>query len=368
MAQIRFFQYLNENDINFQKVTTLDFIDNSEGFTMYYFKDGSKCNKQFIAPVNSETIKGYEFAEISNPNNKWILKKVEPTLSKEKPKTAVGKDGVIYEAPDISDFGLPKPKTRIDIIGKPFIIDDYIAPDDTEYYYQNIVKNNKEKEPIITTKNSKSFDFNDSTTIEVPKPASEFIILKDADVTSYIYDLDKNGVLHINADEFLRNIKSVQIEINGTACELSTEDFIENAITPKEEKVIEKVVEKEVLVKTSDTDIELGVNNDQKSLIDNMINMSNKTEYSIDIEFALNLPPSSIYKLIKTAYPKEMSKGFINILANRMQIKELKTSVADGLLAFYDEDIAEDFNTEVKEEQPANNIQKASRAKKATNN
>ena len=113
MAQIRYFQHLNENDLNFQKITTLDFIDNSEGFIMYYFKDGSKCNKSYIAPVNSETIKGYEFAEITSPNNKWTLKKVEPTLSKEKPKTAVGNDGILYEAPDISDFGLPKPKMRI---------------------------------------------------------------------------------------------------------------------------------------------------------------------------------------------------------------------------------------------------------------
>ena len=177
--------------------------------------------------------------------------------------------------------------------------------------------------------------------------------------------------MHINADEFLRNIKSVQIEIGGTACELSTEEFIENAITSKEEKIeekiVEKVVEKEVLVKTSDTDIELGVNNEQKSLIDNMINMSNKTEYSIDIEFALNLPPSSIYKLIKTAYPKEMSKGFINILANRMQVKELKTSVADGLLAFYDEDIAEEI-AEAEEEQSKTISKKALHTKKASTN
>lgn len=366
MAQIRYFQHLNENDTNFQKVTTLDFIDNSEGFTMYYFKDGSKCNKQFIAPVNSETISGYEFAEISDMNNKWGLKKVEPILSKEKPKTAVGNDGIIYEAPDISDFGLPKPKTRIDIIKKPFIINDYIEPDDAEYYYQNII-NNKEKEQV-TTKVSKSFDFNDSTTIiSAQKPESEFIILKDADVVSQAYRLDKDGILHIKAKDFLRNIKSVQIDINGNICELSTDDFIENAITPKEEKVVEKVVEKEVLVKTSDTDIDLGVNNDQKTLIDNMINMSNKTEYSIDIEFALNLPPSSIYKLIKTAYPEEMAKGFINILANRMQVKELKSSVADGLLAFYDEDIAEEI-AEAEEEQPKTASKKASHAKKTINN
>lgn len=339
MAQIRYFQHLNENDNNFQKVTTLDIIDNSEGFIMYYFKDGSKCNKQFIAPVNAETIKEYEFAEITNPNNKWELKKVEPTLSNEKPKTAIGNDGILYEAPDISDFGLPKPKTRIDIIRKPMIIENYKVPDDSEYYYQNIAKK-EQNAPSNKITESKTFDFNDSnTTISTPKPTSEFKILKDADVISYAYSLDKNGVLHINAEEFLKNIEAVQIDINGSICELSTEEFIENAITPKEEKVVEKVVEKEVLVKTSDTDIELGVNNDQKSLIDNMINMSNKTEYSIDIEFALNLPPSSIYKLIKTAYPEEMAKGFINILANRMQVKELKTSVAEGLLAFYDEDI-----------------------------
>ena len=99
-----------------------------------------------------------------------------------------------------------------------------------------------------------------------------------------------------------------------------------------------------------------------------MINMSNKTEYSIGIEFTLNLPSSSIYKLIKTAYPEEMSKGFINILANRMQVKELKTSVADGLLAFYDEDIAEEPVEEIDEEQQKSTSKKATRTKKTANN
>ena len=366
MAQIRFFQHLNEQDDNFQKVTTLDYIDNSEGFTMYYFKDGSRCNKSYIAPVNSETIKGYEFAEISNPNNKWILKKVEPTFSKEKPKPVVGKDGILYEAPDISEFGLPKPKMRVDIIGKPVIIENYNAPDDSEYYYQNI---DKKEQNTLSNKITEfeSFDFNDSNIINTTKSTAEFKMSKDVDVVSQAYRLDKNGVLHINAEDFLQNITSVQIDINGGICELSTEDFIENAITSKEEKVVEKVVEKEVLIKTSDTDIELGVNNDQKSLIDNMINMSNKSEYSIGIEFTLSLPPSSIYKLIKTAYPEEMAKGFINILANRMQVKELKTSVADGLLAFYDEDIAEEIAIDDEEEQKTS-FKKATRTKKTSNN
>lgn len=367
MAQIRFFQHLNEQDENFQKVTTLDYIDNSEGFTMYYFKDGSRCNKQYIAPVNANSIEGYEFAEVSSQYNIWKLNYVVPKV--EKVRTATNANGELVEAPSWEELtqSTAVRKPRIDVMGKPQKVENYKAPDDSEYFFDYDTYT-AQKQKTADVKESKSFDFNSNTNIHTSEPTSEFEVVKAADVISYAYSLDKNGVLHIIADEFLRNIKSVQIEIGGTICELSTEDFIENAITPTEEKVVEKVVEKEVLVKTSDTDIELGVNNDQKSLIDNMINMSNKTEYSIDIEFALNLPPSSIYKLIKTAYPEEMSKGFINILANRMQVKELKTSVADGLLAFYDEDIAEDFNTEVKEEQPKNNIQKASRTKKTANN
>jgi len=368
MAQIRFFQHLNEQDENFQKVTTLDYIDNSEGFTMYYFKDGSRCNKQYIAPVNANSIEGYEFAEVSSQYNIWKLKYIVPKA--EKIRTATNANGELVEAPTWEELthSTAARKPRIDVMAKPQKIENYKAPDDSEYFfdYDTYVA---QKQKHTDVKESKSFDFNDSNiTIEAPKPASKFEVAKDVDVISYSYSLDKNGVLHINADEFLRNIKSVQININGSICELSTEDFIENAITPKEEKVIEKVVEKEVLVKTSDTDIELGVNNEQKSLIDNMINMSNKTEYSIDIEFALNLPPSSIYKLIKTAYPEEMSKGFINILANRMQVKELKTSVAEGLLAFYDEDIAEDSNTEVEEELPKATSKKALHTKKTANN
>lgn len=368
MAQIRFFQHLNEQDDNFQKVTTLDYIDNSEGFTMYYFKDGSRCNKQYIAPVNANSIEGYEFAEVSSQYNIWKLNYVVPKV--EKVRTTTNANGELVEAPTWEELtqSTAVRKPRIDVMCKPQKVENYKTPDDSEYFfdYDAYVA---QKQKATDVKESKAFDFNDSnTTISAPTPTSKFEVVKDADVISYAYSLDKNGVLHIKAEDFLQKIKSVQIDINGSICELSTEDFIENAITPKEEKVVEKVVEKEVLVKTSDTDIELGVNNDQKSLIDNMINMSNKTEYSIDIEFALNLPPSSIYKLIKTAYPEEMSKGFINILANRMQVKELKTSVADGLLAFYDEDIAENFDIEDKEEQPKNNIQKASRTKKTVNN
>ena len=368
MAQIRFFQHLNEQDDNFQKVTTLDYIDNSEGFTMYYFKDGSRCNKQYIAPVNANSIEGYEFAEVSNQYNIWKLNYVVPKV--EKTRTATNANGELVEAPTWEELthSTAVRKPRIDVMAKPQKVENYKAPDDSEYFfdYDAYVAQNQKASDV---KESKTFDFNGGNiAISTAKPTEEFKILKDGDIVSHAYKLDKNGILHIKAEDFLQNIKSVQIDIDGSICELSTEDFIENAITPKEEKIIEKVIEKEVLVKTSDTDIDLGVNNDQKSLIDNMINMSNKTEYSIGIEFTLNLPPSSIYKLIKTAYPEEMARGFINILANRMQVKELKTSVADGLLAFYDEDIAEEIVLDAEEEQQKTTSKKVTRTKKTTNN
>ena len=298
MAQIRFFQHLNEQDENFQKVTTLDYIDNSEGFTMYYFKDGSRCNKQYIAPVNANSIEGYEFAEVSSQYNIWKLKYVVPKV--EKVRTATNANGELVEAPSWEELtqSTAARKPRIDVMGKPQKIENYKVPDDSEYFfdYDAYVDQKQKSVEVKEVKETKTFDFNsDNTTIGTSKPTEEFKILKDVDIVSHAYELDKNGILHINAEEFLKNINGIQININDNICELSTEDFIENAITPKEEKIVEKVVEKEVLVKTSDTDIELGVNNEQKSLIDNMINMSKKTEYSIDIEFALNLPTSSIY-------------------------------------------------------------------------
>ena len=42
-----------------------------------------------------------------------------------------------------------------------------------------------------------------------------------------------------------------------------------------------------------------------------------------------------------------MAKGFVNIIADRMQTLALKTAVAKGLLAYYDEDSSIETNEEV---------------------
>ena len=45
-----------------------------------------------------------------------------------------------------------------------------------------------------------------------------------------------------------------------------------------------------------------------------------------------------------------MDRGFVNIIANRMQVKELKNSVADGLMTFYDDEYINESNNEILEE------------------
>ena len=79
--------------------------------------------------------------------------------------------------------------------------------------------------------------------------------------------------------------------------------------------------------------------------IDNMIDMSTKEEFDIEMVLSLSLPPVSVYALLKSVYSDKMSSGFVNIIADRMNVKELKTAVASGLLAFYDDDIAQQSET-----------------------
>lgn len=353
MAQTRYFQHLNENDTDFQKVTTLEYIDNSEGFLMYYFKDGSKCNKNFIAPVNAKNIQGFEFAEISSQSNKWNLKYVLPNSIIEKPKPLKADNGVLYEAPDWSDYthGQKKATARIDIVSRPVPVNNYVLPNDSDYFYENL----KNAQELSTNDN---FDFNSSNKINVED--AQFTEVKE-DIQQIEQKVIENHndfnakVVHINVDWMLNKCEKVIINFpDGKELELNPVDFIENAVTPKEEKIVEKVVEKEVLVKTSDTDIEIGVDAADKELLNHMIDRSNKIECAIDMELVLKLPSVDIYKMFKNSYPEGMSKGFVNIIANRMQIKELKTSVAEGLLAFYDEENDNSSNAE-KDNSDSNN-------------
>lgn len=356
MAKTRYFQHLNSNDrFTFQKVTELDFIDDTGEMTMYYFKDGSKCNKDFIAPVNAENILNKEFAEVSSPSNAWVLKKVDPVAINDKPKAMKGKDGVMYEAPDFGDYigSGNHAKTRIDVVYKPVTVSNYVAPNDSDYYIgAESFESNEVEQP-------RQFNFNSTIEDETPAPQLKQengikTVSTSNSNKSLPYVSESNGILQIDVRQILNSVSTVYLCFDdGSTCELPINEFIENAITPKEEKIVEKVVEKEVVVKTSDTDIDLGVNDVDKEMLNTMIDRSKKSEFEIDMDLTLSLPPTELYKMIKSAYPNDLHKGFVNIIANRMQVKELKSAVAEGLLAFYDDELEEDMAAPEEEVTPA---------------
>jgi len=352
---------LNGNDKTFfQKVTTLDYIDNSGIEPMYYFKNGYKCAKSYIAPVNSLFVEGFEFAEISSPENKWSLMVVKRRDDGDKPKPQKADNGIIYDAPPLPDAnGNISSEPRIEVISKPTPVSNYIAPDDSMYEY--------------VFEDSESFDFNENQEVKSVSTTQEAIPVYSEPVQTEVQEpvhQDPRKVVQMNspvkvinnffkvegdtlvldARSLMSTFKTVSIRFDAEGYEMPMDEFIDNGITPKEEKIVEKVVEKEVIVKKDATDIEINLTDEQKGLIDNMIDMSNKMECTIDMELTLRLPPVQVYKLIKTVYPAGMDKGFVSIIANRMQVNELKTAVADGLMAFYDEELTpEETKTPVAE-------------------
>lgn len=360
MAKTRFFQHLNENDPDFQKVTTLEYIDNNGDMNLFYFADGSKCSKDYIAPIGATTVKGmFEFAEVTSPHNIWKFKKVMPK-KEGKPKTAVADNGKVYEAPSWAEYtGVQVSNTpRIDVLSSPTILENFVAPNDADYYYQNI-------------QSGDAFNFNDNNSTpkekEVVKTHENSQETNNCEIVEHVEDSQVSDILTLSAKKLMEKYNTVRIEVDeNTYCELPIDEFITNATTPVEEKIIETEVIKEVIVKKDNDNIEIDIDQSQENLINNMIDMSKKEECSIDMEITLSLPPIDVYKIIKNVYQQGMNKGFVNIIANRMEVKELKTAVAEGLLAYYDDEYNSMDETNVVENNETPNVsKKQSRAKKA---
>ena len=96
----RFFQHINPDSPEFEKVTTLNYIDDSDpDITLYVFHDGTKCNKELIAPINDPNAFRMKkiMAELSDDINKWHFHKIE---IKRNVQSAISADGTTYEVPD----------------------------------------------------------------------------------------------------------------------------------------------------------------------------------------------------------------------------------------------------------------------------
>jgi len=377
----KFYQHINSDDPLFQKTTKLLYVDDSDpDLLLYVFDDGSKCSAEFVAKIDDMNANNgmYHMVEVESPVNIWRFKSIELKPTNLNAKTADGQD---VEVPDPYFVGLsgnnsqlnggglvkegirwesrsPRPAVRpIDDINEYF--GSYI-----KYAVENNVKINKDintdlvmevmsgkldeaiknnaSQPVINTAPTEEPKI-EPTTLKTSMPIGESapeikVNTPKKEPVSVFQETKKQ--LIINADELINSndYDIVKLTFNGEEKEIDIKKFFTQAI--EEQKVVEVQAETHtsqgpVTLAADDIEIDI-INTPEWELINNMINMSQKEECSIDIELILSLPPVDVYRLIKTAYPKGLSDAFVKTIANRMPIKELRLALAQGLLSYYD--------------------------------
>ena len=135
----RFFQHVEPGELQ-GKVTRLKYIDDvsDDELILYYFEDGTKCNKDYIGSTNEteESIKKFVMVELSGPTYQWqfMKKEVHADTSKMMRDDATGQ---VYEGvgPDVKLGGGPGTQNRsIEKIAKDGIRIEITAPRKNERY------------------------------------------------------------------------------------------------------------------------------------------------------------------------------------------------------------------------------------------
>lgn len=306
----RFFQHINPDSPEFEKVTTLNYIDDSDpDITLYVFHDGTKCNKELIAPINDPNAFRMKkiMAELSDDINKWHFHKIE---IKRNIQSAVSADGTTYEVPDaymgedmkdhVKWDANPPLKVNINNIESD---ENYIKHDNHENI-NNSTTNKKVLSPTvsdqITIDNKTANEFN----IKIPTPIIEF-----NDNTNYTIDVG-GRILQLSGNIIKERL------LSGKQPTLSIPSNNENLIST--------------------------CTSEEKGLVDNMIKMSKKDEGEIEIAVTLNLPAKDVFTLLTTVYPAKMADEFIVNIANSISVHDLRVSVASGLEEYYGAENIED--------------------------
>ena len=316
----RFFQHINPDSTEFEKVTTLNYIDDSDpDITLYVFHDGTKCNKELIASINDPNAFRMKkiMAELSDDINKWHFHKIE---IKRNVQSAVSADGTTYEVPDAYMGEDMKDHVKWEA-NPPLKVNITNVESD-----ENYIKHN-DKENISSTANNCVVPPTVSEQITVDNNTANNVNIK---MTNPIIEFDNNTNYSINVD--------------GTILQLSGNIIKERLLSGKQ-PTISIPSNNENLISTCTSE--------EKGLVDNMIKMSKKDEGEIDIAVTLNLPAKDVFTLLTTVYPDKMADEFIVNIANSISIHDLRVAVANGLEEYYDRVEQGNSNIiEVEEEQP----------------
>lgn len=320
----RFFQHINPDSTEFEKVTTLNYIDDSDpDITLYVFHDGTKCNKELIASINDPNAFRMKkiMAELSDDINKWHFHKIE---IKRNVQSAVSADGTTYEVPDAYMGEDMKDHVKWEA-NPPLKVNITNVESD-----ENYIKHN-DKENISSIPNNCVIPPTVSEQITVDNNTANNVNIK---MTNPLIEFDNNTNYSIN--------------VYGKILQLSGNIIKERLVSGKQ-PTISIPSNNENLISTCTSE--------EKGLVDNMIKMSKKDEGEIEIAVTLNLPAKDVFTLLTTVYPDKMADEFIVNIANSISIHDLRVAVANGLEEYYDRVESGNSNIiEVEEEQPPVNV------------
>lgn len=316
----RFFQHINPDSPEFEKVTTLNYIDDSDpDITLYVFHDGTKCNKELIAPINDPNAFRMKkiMAELSDDINKWHFHKIE---IKRNVQSAVSADGTTYEVPDAYMGEDMKDHVKWEA-NPPLKVNITNVESD-----ENYIKHN-DKENISSTPNNDIVSpiVRDQITID-NKTANEH----NVKILTPIIEFDDNT--------------NYSIDVGGRILQLSGNIINERLLSGKQPPLS---------IPSNNENLISTCTSEEKGLVDNMIKMSKKDEGEIEIAVTLNLPAKDVFTLLTTVYPAKMADEFIVNIANSISVHDLRISVASGLEEYYGAENIEDSEiVEIENEQP----------------
>ena len=319
----RFFQHINPDSPEFEKVTTLNYIDDSDpDITLYVFHDGTKCNKELIAPINDHNAFRMKkiMAELSDDLNKWNFHKIE---IKRNIQSAVSADGTTYEVPDAYMGEDMKDHVKWD--AKPPLKVNINNIESDENYIKHANNENITNSPYNKEITSHAV----TEQILIDNNTANNISIKTPPAPTLVFD----------------NNMQYSINVDGRILQLSGSIINERLVSGKQPTLSTNTHNNENLISTCTSE--------EKGLVDNMIKMSKKDEGEIEIAVTLNLPAKDVFTLLTTVYPAKMADEFIVNIANSISIHDLRISVANGLEEYYGAENMEDSEiVEVEHEQP----------------
>ena len=361
----RFFQHierpkedaLKKMKSNFGEVTRLKYIDDisDPDMIMYYFEDGTYCNRDYIAQWDEQNplTSGKAMIEIVNPTSIWKFKERRVKFDIED-KVATGPDGQIYHGampenittdelgrPIKTDHGKPG-QVFWDVERAPYRPEKYEVNDDAfmlsihpDLESGAIADESAGATAIVKNKKPATITGKKKQPVEISEPEEENFTLDD--------DFDFNGAVSLPPNKAKKalsesmsipsNIKNLLISLpDGYDVNMSIEEIL-NA-----QKEITHLKEENEKLKNSPVVSNPGARymEGEDVLIKNMIEKSKTKSCKISLKISMELPPKELYDTIKLAYPEGMTEQFVSSLTARISLDKLLDSLNGGLARYYE--------------------------------